>query len=349
MDEKKVIHSLEELFTYAYEVEQGAPLLPIQLEGGDSLAFSIHIEGLSWDGKIDKRSAAYVVALQKAFDNLLEEYAPEAEVEQHLVKVANKEGSLFALVEIFPVLEPLVNKVNEMESVHFLILLVTGLAAVTGCNMWSRYNQRKERVEIEKERTRQIEIQAQAEAQRTEAETQQQQAQQETLREAISALRERADSSPEHYALYERPIKTLVNTLNDRDTISISPMPDKIPASEAKKCGPPRAPRSEEVITYADGNYTVNSRRYDEGEVVLELEQGATTIKGYLSQFDEQDRLDFIASLDRHEREDTLPFSMDLQLNVVHTKRKLKYAIIVGEGSPREGKNCLPLDDILQQ
>ena len=37
-------------------------------------------------------------------------------------------------------------------------------------------------------------------------------------------------------------------------------------------------------ITYADGCYVVNSRRYDEGEIVLELEQGNTQIKGYLWQ-----------------------------------------------------------------
>lgn len=51
---------------------------------------------------------------------------------------------------------------------------------------------------------------------------------------------------------------------------------------------------------------------------------------------------------DRHEKVDELPFSMDLQINVLHTERKLESAIVIGEGHPRQGKKCIPLDDILK-
>ena len=108
-------------------------------------------------------------------------------------------------------------------------------------------------------------------------------------------------------------------------------------------------PRSEERTTYADGCYTIKARNYEEGEIVLELQQGDTVIKGYLSQLDDHDKEAFIQSLNKHELEDELPFTMDLQFNVIHTKRKLKYSLIIGEGMPRKGKICIPLDSILSQ
>lgn len=96
----------------------------------------------------------------------------------------------------------------------------------------------------------------------------------------------------------------------------------------------------------AGGLTCVGQRRFTGTEKIC-LEQGSTSIKGYLWQFDENDRAAFIASLDKHEKEDSLPFSMNLQLNVIHTRRKLKHAIIIGEGAPRKGKAYVQLDDIL--
>lgn len=144
-------------------------------------------------------------------------------------------------------------------------------------------------------------------------------------------------------------MKNLINHTGDRDTIEIGDNGDPMPAEIAKKCGPKRAQRSFERTTYADGNYTVNSRRYDEGEIVLELLQSDIVVRGYLNSLDDRDRDAFIQSLDKHEKEDDLPFNMALQLNIIHTARIIKYAEIVGEGAPRKGKTCIPLKDILNQ
>ena len=137
--------------------------------------------------------------------------------------------------------------------------------------------------------------------------------------------------------------------MDSDDIIKIDGFTDEIPGELAKKCEPRRAPRTEEETTYCDGNYTVLSRRYDEGEVVIELIQDDTIIKGYLHQLDEEDKTAFIASIDKHEKEDDLPFSLDLQVNVFHTLRKLKYAVILGEGSVRSRKHCKRISDILSR
>ncbi len=343
--EEKTIQSLDDLFIYAYEVEQGISVLqPIRLDGDFSLR--LHVKGDSWDKRIDERSAQYIISLQAALDNLLEEYSKEVDRDKLLVKVATEEGSLLSSAEITPFLSQLVSSMTEP---HIFIAVMTTIAAISGVTMWSRYQARKERIELEQERTKQIEAQEATRQKEEEQETERESVRQETLRAAFNAFKELADSSPEQYGAYERPIRGLVKTMGEQDRIIVGETKEEIPALSAKGCGPRRASRSSEEITYADGMYTVNSRRYDEGEVVLELEQGSTTIKAYLWQFDENDRERFIESLDRHEREDTLPFSMELQLNVIHTKRKLKHAVIIGEGRPREGKRCVPLDEILSQ
>lgn len=212
--------------------------------------------------------------------------------------------------------------------------------------MWSRYQERKANVEIAqaKEETARQKIQAKMESARLEA--QKEAARQEILQEAFRAVQVRADAHPERFAVYERPLRTIIKNMDEGDTMQVHQLADNISAKDAKHCGPRRAPRSEESVTYADGSYVVNRLSFTEGEIVLELEQGGTTIKGYLTQLDQDDRSSFLKSLDRY-KEEELPFSMDLQLNVIHTSKKLKYASILGEGAPREGKHCKQLSQIL--
>lgn len=298
----------------------------------------LHIEGASWDRRIDKRSANYILSLQTVFDNLMLEYAPDADAQKLLVKVDNKEGSLLSYSDILPFLSKLVDKMTDTQ---IFMSVVTAIGAVAGTVMWFRYQTRKEKEAEEQTKQMQIEESSKIEKERKQIE-------QEALRLAYKAIQEHADSLPEQFSGYEAPICKIARTMEKSDTMEVANLPDKIPADMVRKCGPRRAPRTEERVTYADGSFIVNSRRYDEGEVVLELMQGSTSIKAYLSQLDENGLSNFIASLDRHEKEDELPFSMDLQINVLHTERKLKSAVVIGEGLPREGKKCIPLDDILK-
>lgn len=82
MENVKVILSLDDLFLYAHEVakNKGEGFLPIKLEG--EFPITMHVEGNSWDGRVDKRSAQYVLALQNSVEDLLAEFAPEASAEE---------------------------------------------------------------------------------------------------------------------------------------------------------------------------------------------------------------------------------------------------------------------------
>lgn len=87
----------------------------------------------------------------------------------------------------------------------------------------------------------------------------------------------------------------------------------------------------------------------EDARIIHNFDELFLVVRGYLSLLDDRDREIFIQSLDKHEKEDELPFNMDLQVNVIHTARIIKYAEIVGEGAPRKGKTCVPLKDILGQ
>ena len=225
--------------------------------------------------------------------------------------------------------------------------VVIALAALAGYLMWSSCRQRKENREWEHERTRQTEIR---ESEKTEREK----VRQETLRAAFVAVQLRAAASSAHPGSCERAVRTRTGMTEAADTATAGETMDKLPADMAQKGDPTkgdpcRMPRSEGSATCADGRYIVNSRKYEEGEMVLELQQGNAKIKGYLSLLDDNDKEELIKSLNKYELEDNLPFAMDLQINVIHTKRKLKYALIIGEGMPREGKICVPLDSVVSQ
>ena len=308
-----VIHSLEELLEYGASCSP-TDFEPIELDG--DFILSVRVEGTTWDSRIDRRSAQYVIALQRAIDDLLDEFVPDTNHENVLVRITNRDGSFESLADIKEALLMAVGKVKDYQT---FICLLAAICGIGGYFWYDRYLAHEENI----------------------METKSQEQRNQVLLHAIDLLNERAQQDPGRYAQYERPMRILVKSLSDGDSIEIGKTGKKMKAQIARQSTPPRAPRSESQISYADGEYIVNSRRYDEGEIVLELEQHGVKIKGYLNQLDDADKDAFIASLDKHEREDNLPFYMKLQINVEYTQRTLKHGIIMGEG-----KKCLPLNEI---
>ena len=225
-----------------------------------------------------------------------------------------------------------------MTSTDMLAAAAAVTGAIAACTMWSRLQARKEKQE--QKHTRQTELQEHA---KVEA------AREETIQAACKVLQARAAAHQERRALQEAPCRT---TAADGMPADAAGCPgaarESSLAGQAVQHGYCSRVWREEKVTYADGAYIVNGMHCDEGEVVLELRQGSTIVKGYLSALDKNDFRAFISSLARHDLGDELPFSLDLQANVLHTKSRLQHAVILGEGAPREGKRCLSLDSILQ-
>ena len=205
-------------------MEQKGALMPISLKG--SFPISIHIRGDGWDKRIDKRIAQYVLNLQSAMDDILEEYAPGSE--KPLLKVESRDGSSNPWADISEILNIVFSKMNDVE---IFISFIMAIAGCCGYFILSRYQDRKEHVELENEKTKQFYMLNKS------------------VIDAIRLLRGEADENSDKYAGYERPMKNLINRTDDRDTIEIGDNNELIPAEIAKKCGPKRAQRSFERTT----------------------------------------------------------------------------------------------------
>ena len=327
--------SIDELMIYAGQVaSHEVPYEPFELaESG--LAIHTHIEGESWDTSVDVRLAKYVLLLQDSMDNLLEEHGTPAAFDEPLrVKVEIREGSTIPWADLAPYLQYLCTPMTPEQT---FISIMTSIAAAGGYFFWARYLTSKERVAVIEQQNKVAEHQQVA---LTEHE--------QTKREMLGVLRARAENEPAKYLPYEQPAKHLVRCLEEGDTIDYGGG-EIIEADVAKKMAPKRLPRTPEQVTYADGDYLLHKSVYTEGEPVLELAQGDHTIKAYVSQLDDADKKAFLDSINARLLNEELPLTLSLQVNVTHTARSLKYASIVGQGAPREGRDSKLLSQILLQ
>lgn len=321
------IHSLEELFDYASKViNNEAVYEPIQIIGNESdYAISLHIDGENWDKRIDARIAKYIINLQNSVDTLIEEYSTQNEEYFFDVKVEAKEGSNIPYAEIKDIF---IHLINNMTPEQTFISIITAIAGLSGCFFWSRYNKRKER---------------EAELSATTSQTRQNT---EVALKALDILQAKADSSPEKFAGYERPVKSLINSLDSNDEIGISDYP-MMPVKEAKKAGPKRMPRSEERTSYADGEYYLLEQNDAQGEAIFTISADGIDVDCYISALDETDQRNFIEAINQKRLDEPLPISVNLQVNIAHTNKKIKYASIIGIGEPRTDKNIKKLSEIL--
>lgn len=321
------INSLEELFEYASKVANNeVEYEPVTLGGRDEdFAISLHIDGENWDKRIDARIAKYVINLQNSIDTLIEEYSNQDEDYSFEVKVEAKEGSNIPYTEIK---DFLTHFVSDMTPELKFVSIIVSIVALSGCYIWNRYNKRKER---------------EAELNATTSQAGQNT---EVALKALDILQKVADSSPEKYAGYEKPVKSLINSLDNNDEIGVSNYP-MMPVQEAKKAGPKRMPRSEEKTSYADGEYLLLEQNDAQGEPIFTISADGIDVNCYISTLDETDQRKFIEEINKKRLNEPLPISVNLQVNITHTNKKIKYAYIIGIGEARADKNIKKLSEIL--
>lgn len=339
------IHSLEELFIYASKVANNEVEFeqPILLGKNEDYAISLHIDGKNWDKRIDVRIAKYIINLQNSINTLIKDFSFQNENYSFDIKVEAKEGSNIPYTEIKDLIIYLINKLPPTMT---FISIITSIAAISGCFIFSRYNRRKEREAELNADTSQHKQNTEVAMKALDTATQLSKQHSEIALKALDVLQTMADNSPEKYAGYEKPVRSLINSLDDNDEIGISDYP-MMSAIEAKKSGPKRMPRSEEKTSYADGEYLILNQNDSQGEPIFTISSDDIDVTGYISALDEIDQRNFIKEIDHKRVTTPLPISINLQVNIIHTKRKIKYASIIGIGNPRPDKNHKKLSEIL--
>lgn len=168
-----------------------------------------------------------------------------------------------------------------------------------------------------------------------------------TLRAAIEAIEKRSEFDAERISHFEKSLKALSLTFDENDKIKFPQAEKELTAYEMRQFTPKRAKKIEETTTYADGIFTVLGRHYDNDQIIIDLEQHGIKFDAKLDFLDENDQNSFIDIINKKERNESLPFVISLQINIIHTGKRIKYGFILGKGQKRQKNNIKTLDTIL--
>lgn len=308
----KTIASYKALFDYALEllVNDAAPE-PLDLQ--DSLNFDLIVCGKSWGNFIDYRGAQYIVQMQKAVNKTFSEaYLVDTEEElkflkeKTIIKTRLKEGSSIFQVDIVEALKVLFANMTDPQPFWFSTIAVLTIA---GCYSLKKHLEIKKHtlstnLEIEKLNT--------------------------AVKQKIISLFEKAcDIIIDR----ERPIRTLINKLDEQDTLLFSHETKPLSLKELRE----RYPRQQRLQTktdYIDDTFAVRDIRYEDDGVFVMLEKGALKFKA-LAALNTAEIENLYAKIKEKHAAGEVPFELDLQVTAQYTPREIKAAAIIGTGAKR--------------
>lgn len=323
------LDSLDDLFEYAsILLGDQAGFEPVEL-GAKSYCFKTTVSGESWDNCLDVRHARYVQALQQSLEELyIEAGASEKPLDESpLVRVRLERGSSDMWPELFQFLSGIVTPMTDVQT---FITIMTGIAGLTGCLAWGRH------------------LTFKSEKHRADSSNAALSEHEETKRRIFEPLIAYASNNPGLSAIGEKPVRSLVASMGDNDTISFDEKEGtQIPRADAKK-SLPRSPRSVAQTSYADGEYLLEKMDYSQGELVLYLAQDGISVRTYTTELSTEDTDALFKDIMTRQKTEELPFSIAVQVNVRHTPKRIQHGSIMGLGPARSDKSHRELSQILQ-
>lgn len=306
------LRTLEELFVYGAKVISGdVEYEPIEFIG-ESVDFNIIVRGDSWNRKLDVRSARYILQLTEVLKDIAEDIGVEIDPSCLLVKIDLREGSGDWLGDLKEFAK---STFTPMTPKQTFITLILAMGCATAYFVHGNV-----------------------------AKVQELEAHERTKIEAIQALRNVAEENRSVYSYYEKPVKNLVNSLGKDDTLQIAGS-EEIGKQEAKKALLKQV-RSRESTTYADGEYVLTDINYKQGELIIFIEQDGIPVKAYTSQLSDEDKAALFDAVKVKQFEEDLPFTMNFQINIHYTQKRILFGSIIGLGGPRADRTHIRLNQV---
>jgi hypothetical protein len=307
----KRIQSFEELLDYSLQCYFENKIIErVQLKKGFN--FTITVCGGTWDDKIDYRAAKYIIAFQDEINRIIKEYVAENTPEYNLlkkdaiIKVKVEPGS--SLFTIDP--ENAINLIlANMTSAQVFILSAVGIVGLVGYMSFNKWLQHREKIltHIEHEKTKQ------------------------KLIDIFKHISEKFEN-------FERPIRTLIQGMEEEDKIKLPGHKEPLTKFEAKRIYP-RKERTRPFECNIDDNYLVTDIKLETPAAVT-LEKDDISFRADIYLPDEM-ITDFYSLLETKHKEGKLPFSMNLQVKATVSRTNIRNAIIEGLGKPRKGAQNL--------
>ena len=278
-----------------------------EIEFDKDFNIKIIICGESWSEYVDYRCANYVLKLQSVVNSLLKEYIAEDRKELNLlkkhviVKIKIDKGSSFINVDVLSSIKFIV---STMTNTQIFALCVISIGCAVGYMSYTKWLQYKEKVlsKAEDEETKR------------------------NLIDLFSELNKKFDS-------LEKPVRSLINGMDENDKITLPGSPTPLNYYDAKKLYP-RKPKTKKHEAYIDNSYLITGIKV-ETPLQVSLEKNGIHFSALVDLPDHMIN-EFYSTLEKKHKEGEMPFTLDLQIYATFTKRKINTAIIQGIGEPRE-------------
>lgn len=301
------IKTFDELIEYAVKnCIDNKPIERIEIE--DEINVKIVICGESWSEYVDYRCANYIINLQSEINKLIKEYISEGKKEYNLIKknaiikVKVDKGSSIINIDI---LESVKFIFGIMTNTQIFALCAISIASAVGYMSLVKFLQYREKIltKVEDEKTKK------------------------ELISLFGSLNKRFDE-------LEKPVRSLIQGMEENDKITLPGSSEPIEYYEAKRLYP-RKPRTRQFDGYIDDEFLITDIKL-ETPVHVTLEKGGISFKA-LVDLPEGMVEEFYNTLEEKHKNKEMPFSIGLQIKASFTERRINSATIQGIGASREG------------
>lgn len=306
------VKELDELIEFMWKVSEGKakPGDAELVEGCASMP--IRLQGVTWDKRIDNRSAQFVLDLQRELKAFCQQNPDVFGGDVPLLKVAIRQGSGILDPDFWALIKEAIPNMNAKTAA----VLITLILSMTGYQAWDRYQTSQDQA-----RTQQVAVQA------------------------IQSMRDVAMKEGLDPVKAETPFRKLTRQLADTDQVSVAGGP-VLPAKEVKQLVKAPKTRTPEVAAPCDGEYHLEKIDLTKPMPVLELSQGDYYVSAYLEHLTNAAKKDFLKSIDDRIESQQAPLILKVQIDVRYTGKKIKFGSIVGVGSPRPNMDHKKLADL---
>lgn len=300
----RTVNNYDELLEYAFDcLDKSKPADLLELEG--DFNYTIKVSGQNWDQFIDWRLAKLITEFQNSVNRALKEAnidLTKDEEQKTTVKFRVSKGSSLIEINCGDLFKVVA---DHMTGGELTAIAIVAILVTGGVMTVKRIMAHREKAEDET-----------------------------TKRELAKVI--------EHVASYERPMRGLLNRMDEQDTIELSPTEQTYSKAELRKEYPEKG-KYKAINVYVDGIYTIVGIKLDEGTIVVEQGDYKLECHSSLSPEEIEEFISPVANALHNEQ----GFDLPLRITAEYYKgsKQLKKQIIYGIGEPRVGSK--KLEDLL--
>lgn len=306
------IQSVDELLVHIGAVQSNAASwADVDLESL-KVAPSIKVDGKDRDERVDVRTAAFVIDLQKQLDTVYAQY-PDLPPRAPLLKVKASKGSSQLTPDFTQVLK---EAIQHMPPEYIAGLVALAIIGTTGYFAFAKYMDAKKDGQTLEYYNKALESVT------------------DVVKQAIQAGEEPT-----------RPIRRLVQGMKRSETVALA---DSRPVQKKEIASQVRREKLDQTIKYVhgDGQFSLLGLSLKQAIPGLLISQEDKQATALLERLDQKVKEELLSVLENRLEKQQVPYFVSLQIDVYFTEARIQYAVVVGVGAPRPDLRHFSLAEI---